>query len=353
VLIDKQGNAVSISGASLIQIIRSGRKNKQATSMASVTTLENPIPAIKSNQYKKVLNAGAVEFSQEWDTYCNCFKSPATATTNPYVLGTLGNFRPVRSFTHLSGRTQSDYDNNTNIRRDGVFTSYNPYYKNVNGNWQVDGSNWTFVSQVTAFSPNGMTLETRDALGRYSASNFGYNNTLTTAVAANTQIKELAFGSFEDVAYSNCMDQNFFNKVVVGSNAQSEIPATMLSTSEAHTGRNSIKVESGQPVVFKNVVSNCVETTCNLEMKYNDKINGFDVVNGTAPYQLDVNLVSGSGNVDLNPNGTLSLTYVATQYLEMIITLTDANGCSATFKVTRAAPTKAQQFPPIIINKIK
>lgn len=333
VVIKKDGNPVTVQNA-LIKIIRSGRRNKQTTSMASLTSLSDPRSGIQSNQYMNVLNAGAVEFGDVWKTYCNCFKTGPAATTNPYVLGIKGNWRPVRSFTHLSGRTQSDYDNNTNIRKDGVFTSYTPYYKNVSGNWNVNGLNWTYVSEVTQFSPNGMALETKDALGRYSASHYGFNNTLTTAVAANTQLKQLAFGNFEDFEYSNCMDQGFFNQIHLN-NQQEPIPAVNISSSVAHTGRNSIKVAGGTSIIFKNIVSSCEESVCNLNLTQIAGKNEFVISNGTAPYQIETNLISGSGNADLNPNGIVTVTYATNQYFEIEVSLTDANGCAAIFKISR------------------
>jgi len=349
VVVDKSGAPVTVQNA-LIKIIRSGRRNKQSTSMASLTGLSDPRNGIASNQYSTVLNAGAVEFGENWDTYCNCFKTGPTATTNPYVLGTKGNWRPVRSFTHLSGRTQADYDNNTNIRRDGVFTSYTPFYKNIAGDWAVNGLNWTYVSEVTQFSPNGMTLETRDALGRYSASQFSFNNTLTTAVAANTQLKQLAFGSFEDLEYTNCMDQGFFNQVYNQSTFEPISPSN-ISTVEAHTGRNSIKVTGGNSLIFKNSISTCQEIICALTLAQISGKNDLNILNGTAPYQVETNLISGSGNADLNPNGTISISYNNTQYFELEIMVTDANGCTSLFKITRPQGNPNQSN--LTISKIK
>lgn len=319
-VVDKYGTPITLQNTS-IKVIRSGRRNKQMTSMASLTSLSNPLSCISSNVYPNILNAGAVEFSQDWKTYCNCFKNTGTTPTNvnPYVLGTLGNWRPVRSFTHLSGRTQSNFDGNTNIRRDGVFTSYTPYYRLQNGKWNKNQQNWTYVSEVTAFSPNGMVLETRDALGRYGASLFGYNSTLTTAVAANARTKQMAYLGFEDVDYSNCMDQHF---IFEGS--------PDVERNDAHTGRHSLKVETGSPIVFVyETIDGCEPTACQLEFAQEFK-HLYRIENGTAPYSIEVEVITGEVDASITNNTLVSIEGNTTDYYEIKITVTDANGCQFT-----------------------
>jgi hypothetical protein len=297
-----------------------------------MTSLSNPLAGIGSNQFTNVLNAGAVEFDDIWKTYCDCF---ASSSRNPYVLGTKGNWRPVRSYTHLSGRTQTNYDGNTNIRKDGVFTSYSPFYKLGQGKWTKDGQNWTFVSEVTEFSPNGMTLETRDALGRYSSSLFEFNNTLTTAVAANAKGQQIAAGSFEDAGNTNCLEQGYFSRAKIGDEEVAVIPGSSIETTHVHTGRKSIKVEAGEPVVFENVISTCESTpSCDLTLVlHNNKEPYYQITGGQAPYQMTFEAF-GNGTIDaaLLPNNLITLAIMnAGDY--MIITVTDNKGCKAGVKV--------------------
>lgn len=310
-VIDKQGNPVTNIDTK-ITVIRSGRRNKQTTSMASLTALSDIMPGLSSNTYKSVLNAGAVEFSQDWKTYCECNGVSENPTTNPFILGLKGNLRPVKSYTHLTNRSQSNYNLNTNIRRDGVFTSYTPFYKMEAGKWKVDGRNWTFVSEVTQFSPNGMTLETRDALGRYSASLYSFNNTLTTAVAANASLKQVATASFEDILFQSCSDPLYLNK------------KDFLTKEAAHTGRTSIYVQKGTPLQFEIKDNSCEEKTCNLDVKLDEK--ELQIQYGTAPYQLDVENINGDVDAILNPNGSISLTGELNNF-DLILTIIDAKGC--------------------------
>ena len=74
------------------------------------------VQATQPYQIQNVLQAGAVEFSNKRQTYCDCITSngsPIPQTTNPYILGTKGNWRPLKSFTHL---TDNPYDFNFMFR---------------------------------------------------------------------------------------------------------------------------------------------------------------------------------------------------------------------------------------------
>lgn len=333
-LVNKAGNPITGSDA-LIKVIRSGHRNKQETSMASMTSLASPVQGLLTNQFSNVLNAGAVEFGQDWKTYCDCYASGGTMSTNPYVLGTKGNWRPIRSFTHLAGRTQSNFDNNSNIRKDGVFTSYTPFYKLVQGKWSRDPQNWTFVSEVTSFSPNGMTVETRDALGRYSSSLYGFNNMLTSAVAANSKVQEITTGNFEDFNYTNCMEDGYFSKGKVGAGAVGYIPATSISAVNSHTGKNSLKVVAGTPVTFENIISTCDNPQpCSTTLSVVNSTT-MSIGKGTVPYLVEFDSESSNGDAYLSASNTITYSLsTASNANSLMITVIDASGCRIGKKVT-------------------
>lgn len=324
----KKDGTLLTGGPYSIKILRSGRRNMQSIPVASITTLKNPLDNFSSNIFEKVLQASAMEFSQDWNTFCDCFEDPMADnyTTNPYVLGTKGSWRMMRSWLHLSPRTQSNFDNNTNIRKDGIFTSYTPFYKLINGLWSKDENNWTFTSEVTEFSPFGQELENRDALGRYSAATFGFNQTLATAVAANSRYRELGFDSFEDVAFDDCSDNHF--KFTYNLND--------LSDEQSHTGRQSIKVSSSSPVVLLKTFENCTPAgSCNLSLEqtitsgsnftqYNVIING-----GTAPYLIDYDIINGIYQALIGNSGD-GISFKGNGPIYVIVTITDANGCKET-----------------------
>lgn len=349
-MIDKSGQPVSMSSAS-VKVIRSGRRNKQSSSMASITALENPLTGLTTEIYPKVLNAGAIEFSENWRTYCDCFSGRGKGdeedtisegegggdhshdlypSINPYITGTKGNWRPVRSLTYLTERTQTHFNNNTDIRRDGVFSSFSPYYYIRYGDWRIDPSNWTFVSKVTEFSPNGMTLETQDALGRFSSSLFGFNNTLTTAVTANAQLRQIAEGSFEDLDYSNCMDQGVFSK-----SYQDDI-----SRDESHTGRSSIHVFAGESRSYGAKELGCDSyNDCSIELiALSDttySVSG--TIDGFTP-----NVISGSGSLSFD-DGVLTVDYTPGSYFEAQAIFVDKTaGCQVTIRINTVLPDNLQ-----------
>jgi hypothetical protein len=317
---------------STIKVLRSGRRNLQTTPIGTLALRDNPLDNIQGNIFEKVLQAGSVEYSDDWRTFCECFldEESDNYTTNPYVLGTRGTWRPVASYVHLSGRSQTFENTNSNIREDGMFTSFNPFYRLNGGVWNIDRQNWTYTSSVVEFSPFGQALETIDALNRYSSSMFGYNQTLPVAVAANTRYRQLGFDGFEDYDYLNCSDNHF----KIGENAQ-------IVSEDAHTGRKSIKVNAGSSVVFSNTfIEDCDEKPCDLSASISvtsiDKGNysqtsTFTATGGTGPYQYEYQIIQGNPSVELNDNGDGLIIVDAldgSPYPTSIrIIITDANGC--------------------------
>src|SRR6185503_10568006 len=60
---------------------------------------------------------------------------------------------------------------------------------------------WTTSSTVSKIDPNGRALETKDAIGVYSADLYGFNQNLVIASAQNASYNQIAFESFEDFDY--------------------------------------------------------------------------------------------------------------------------------------------------------
>jgi hypothetical protein len=317
-VIDRAGNPVS--GAYVAKVIRSGRRNLSSVPIATITTLSDPLSHFNQNIFANVLQASSMEFAQGWRTFCDCFDQDQpgeVATTNPYVLGTLGVWKMKRSLLHLTGRTQSNFNNNTNIRKDGVFTSYTPYYRLQNGSWSIDERDWTFTSEVTEFSPFGQELENRDALGRYSAATFGYRQTLPTGVAANARYRDIGSDNFEDYGFSPCADNHF----------KFDNAATNIVSTESHTGRNAIRVSAGTPVIMNRQLEICGLVECSLKLRpvrppgqFTTTIN---IDNGTGPYQIEYNVLNGDPVVNIVPG---AVTVDGTGWTIEIIVV-DANGC--------------------------
>ena len=321
----KDGTPVQGS-ASKLKILKSGRKNLQNTPIGSVVLRENPLGGLGSNVFEKILQASAVEYVDEWGTFCECFTDEELedATTNPYVLGLKGNWRPKASYVHLSGRTQTYENANSNIRQDGVLTSFTPFYKLSGGKWNIERQNWTYTSSVTEFSPFGQPLETVDALNRYSATQYGYNQSLQMAASANTRYRQLGFDGFEDYNFENCSDNHF----KVGSEVD-------IVSTESHSGRRSMKVSAGTPVVYSTqIVEDCDEQECDLTV---NRIDGdakrYQILSGEAPFEFEVGMISGMVTYKIDGD-EISIQGVHPRPVTYILVITDAKGCVYTSERT-------------------
>ncbi|MDR1729049.1 MAG: hypothetical protein LBR52_00075 [Prevotellaceae bacterium] len=251
-VLDEAGEPLDGNTAYNVRVIRSGRRNQQTTPIGTVTTLRsNPLRSSEL-AFENVLNAGAVQFRSEWDGFCG---ECTDGLKNPYLKGAKGSYRPWLSHVFLTGRSQSDYNRNTSARRDGVFTSFLPFWVTAGEkDWQTPHrESWTFASEVTLFSPYGFELENRDALHRYTSASYGYNNTLPTAVSANSRYSEMGFTGFEDALMNACESPRF------GFDFNNREEADEFIEEESHTGRHSIRIGEGESIRMTRIIQTCVE----------------------------------------------------------------------------------------------
>ena len=255
-------NGVNIPNVVEIKVIQSGRKNLQSTSMGSVVLMKNPFANLMSsnggtipNNFlesvnwddNRIMNAGAVEFSDEWELQCECGVDPANASVNPYLNNKKGIWRANKSLLyltkrhHTSKRNLSDSNPNNDSpdpRNNGFYTTFKPFYEFVAGDWNkptnTTNNDWTYTSEVTQFSPYGFELENKDALSRYSAAQYGYNAMFPMAVSANSEYAEMGFDGFEDYGFLGCTDNVHFG--------YKGLQNIILSSEESHTGRYSLNV---------------------------------------------------------------------------------------------------------------
>lgn len=282
-LIDVDG--FYISTANKIKVMTSGYKNQQSANMASITLMENPIDVNGDGNFnaitdltfeasnwddKHIVNASAVRYDDIWPTTCDCdmpemkfdnlgnlifeHEDP-TLAYNPYLYNVKGEWRAKESLAYLTGRHTNEV--NSNPRNSGFFNDYTAYYKpDGQGNWDIDDpeEKWTSASQVTEYSPYGAELENKDALGRYSAAQYGYNYNFPVAVASNSEYREIGFDSFEEDRSPDCSDEasdHFYFK----GNAENPIE---IVASTSHTGNKSLKLTAGSTADMQKTVDiNC------------------------------------------------------------------------------------------------
>ncbi len=263
-LIDEDGNTITGYGGKRIKVIRSGRRNMQSASMASVVLMKNPLPFLETSgltnsflnstswEQNKIVNAGAVEFSENWGLQCECGIDNTLIAFNPYRFNTKGVWRAKRSHLYLTGRHHNA--GNVDPRNDGFYNTFSPFYKRTSGdNWTIVNTNWTFTSQVSQYSPYGFELENEDALHRFSAAQYGYNFMFPLAVGANTRYSHIGYDGFEDYNFNGCTENEHFGfrDPVAASSGQ-------IVNTHSHTGKHSLKVGAGA-VVSKVYHIDCAE----------------------------------------------------------------------------------------------
>jgi len=274
-----------------LRVVRSGYRNQQGASMASITLMKNPLvkensldpsnpqmndklPSFDTNDWNthRIVNTSAVEYSDLWATQCEVglpkFELPENIPYanqdeytdvicfNPYLHNVRGDWRAKRSYAYLTGRQASEA---VKLRKDGFYNDFKPLYtpSTTSGlGWQLNTTNinrWTFASAVTQYSPYGAELENKDALNRYSSAQYGYNYTLPTAVSSNSQYRSMGFDGFEDYVTTDATDDHFGFKAWEAENSGS------YSTTTSHTGRASIAVAPGKKATLSSRLVPCPE----------------------------------------------------------------------------------------------
>ncbi len=183
-----------------------------------------------------------------------CIKKDSVASSdslslvrsNGYVDGRLGNWRSYRNYGYYSTRKETDPSSATNIRADGTFNDYSPFWAFSNNqlNPQYDSTKWVWKREETLFNRKGLEIENKDPLGRYNSGIYGYDLTMPIAVTQNSRYNESAFESFEDYDYQtfSCDTCSSVRHFDIGINKNK------IVSSQKHTGKYSLKIDPNQSV---------------------------------------------------------------------------------------------------------
>lgn len=324
-IMDADGAAVS--GNRRVKVVRSGFRNMQDLDMTRIVALSDPLASLAGNNVERVLKAEVVEYGDVWRTECACTADGIAGAANPYRDDRRGNWRVVQERAWLAERTRTLYNDNTDIRHDGIYASFSPFYKCFNGNWVKDPAGWTTVRTVTDHTPRGQELESKDALGLYSSSTYTHHGMMVNTVAKNARMQETGFESFEAPYPVACTDRHFR---ITSANPD-------ISTAYAHTGRKSIRVSGGGMAEMLSMVRACPEAGCGFSVERANWVGGdleLRIVGGTGPYTvapqvsqgnvLFAPLTGGPEGLFIDPQTTLWGIHVV---------VTDAEGCRVVHEV--------------------
>jgi hypothetical protein len=203
-----------------------------------------------------VLHAEAYRFADTWSfdyedagdpIYGSGSDHLSAGVPNFFRYGTQDVWRLQNSWLYQVDRKQSTSSaSGTNIGIDGTYKNFVLFDWRTISDPQTLNPQWTKTNQVTRYSPFGYELENRDTLGVYSSALYGYDNSLSTAVASNTKYFELGFDGFEDYTSPSAYTTTAPHGHVHFTSVNSGVPIT-LSTTMAHTGDYSLQVASNGP----------------------------------------------------------------------------------------------------------
>lgn len=199
-----------------------------------------------------VLHASATKYSSSWNIdYADAVPN-AALPLNTTRFGAENIWRTHQSFVFDIDRKQTNPTpiSNTQTSVDGTYDNFGLF------NWLPLATNekWIKANQVNQYSPYGFELENQDALNIKSAAMYGYNNSVVTAVASNTDYRELAFDGFEDYTNNNYVtptSPNYGHIKFTGTNS--------LVTTEAHTGNVSMQLLATNKATFTNSVGTSLQ----------------------------------------------------------------------------------------------
>jgi len=284
VFLDSAGRLFTKNGVGF-KIVRSGKRNMLGFTVSTATCMKIPVQgnSLNVNSVANVVTASAVEYKEKWQvdndvmlrkTYYKSVCSPIEQDSidcngilekniNPYLKGLVGNFRPYRSYAYYGSRNDSNVNMNTAIRKNGYLYNFSNLWSfNAYTNLVPDFSNskWVWNSELTKVNSKGQELETRDALNRYTAAQYGFNKNLPVAVVQNARFGESFNEGFEDANYlesinptSNLKSCDINNYISCNGLTNISIANTDTMAVKAHSGKYILEVKPNAQAKTLNV----------------------------------------------------------------------------------------------------
>ena len=166
---------------------------------------------------------------------------------NPYILGILGNWRPLTSYKYVTDRNYT-----SRLPKDqGMYSDFqlcltpdHPF--TFSRSIHIDKEAWQVADISALFDPHGNLIESINALNIPAARLLGYGYNLPTAVVSNADHQEIVFDGFEDYDYlklvksplAGCNPPVHFAFEHLGA-------GDSISHTVSHTGKKSMRVAPG------------------------------------------------------------------------------------------------------------
>jgi hypothetical protein len=172
---------------------------------------------------------------------------------NPYTVGMLGDWRPVRNYVYYDLRSPSLTAIQSNIWESGTSMDFSSIWQmpSIGSSiWTFNSSdpNWTWSDQMTMYDQKGNEIENKDALQNYSTALYGYLQSLPVAVASNSKYREIACDGFEDYGFTTSCNQPCNNNHWDFSSLIGHITYADTTSALSHTGKYSLRVNSNKSV---------------------------------------------------------------------------------------------------------
>jgi hypothetical protein len=262
---------VLTNSASWAQFVKTWNSGTATT--ATIKIIDNTLSADGNNFELDDLYFGRSATSNSCNSeeveYCDGYLEKKI---NPYIKGLVGNFKSHRSYTYYADRNET-IASTTNIRKNGYLKDFYSYWV-YDGNSNLVPNNptnkWVWNSEITKVNSKGQELETKNALNIYTAAQYGFLKSQTTAVANNSRVNEMFAESFEDNNYGESINNNgnYSNscaKKHIDFGVGNVFKADDLGF-KAHTGRNILRVQPGvKSVAIKNNFTTDTLFTLNIE----------------------------------------------------------------------------------------
>ncbi|MEQ9187510.1 MAG: hypothetical protein RLP15_07225 [Cryomorphaceae bacterium] len=301
-MVDINGNPFPSAAASDVnlKVIRSGRRNLQVLPMQYKIALESAFSGTK------VLESRAFEYSDDWSIYCddfercesdlaqhcddqgnncdepiiggdvtNCEATSYAGNTNPFVAGTRGGWRLAKEWYYDGDRQKSAITNQEDLRNDGTFSTYNPFWHTTSGsNWDITTNlvNWKSAFEHTKIDPDGKVLETRMPDGNYVSVVYGYNQLtkeLPMITAYDARYRQIGFDGFEDYDYlestpSPCGYMDHFSFREGLATVTNNLYTVKVNNTISHTGKHSLEVGPQSVQSMTRMIGECESETLML-----------------------------------------------------------------------------------------